>query len=255
MRALSRARRAGWKLIRPLALQVLSHTGTFDVTWRSLRRLHRLGLTVNMAVDGGAARGEWTSGLKKIYPATQVLCVEPRDDSQDDLERVASKLRGVHVAKTLLGDREGEMEFHVHSDQSSVLRNASGSEFGESTRVPLTTLDALVNKLGLPAPDLIKFDLQGSELMALRGSSDCLAHAQAVILEVSLLPLYEDAPLVSDLIGYMDALGFRTYDILSLWHRPLDNALAFGDFVFVPESSPLVADGRWSANAPWERKR
>jgi FkbM family methyltransferase len=255
MSALSRVKRAGWKLVRPLALQALSHTGTFDVTWRSLRRLRQLGLTVHMAVDGGAARGEWTAGLKKIYPAAQVLCVEPRHDVQADLKRVVAKLPGVQIAQSVLGDREGEIEFHVHSDQSSVLKNASGFEFGESRRLPLTTLDACVNARGLPKPDLIKLDLQGSELLALRGAKDCLAHAQAVVLEVSLLPLYEDAPLLADLIGFMAEAGFRTYDIVSLWHRPLDKALAFGDFVFVPDTSPLVADGRWSTRAPWERTR
>jgi FkbM family methyltransferase len=253
--SLSRIKRAGRRLVRPLALQALRRTGTFDVTWRSLRKLRDRGLEVNMAVDGGAASGEWTTRLKKLYPNAQVLCIEPRDDARDHLDRLASKLPGIHVAKTTLGDREGEIDLHVHGDQSSVLRNASGSEFGDIERTTVRTLDALVKSRGLPPPDLIKLDLQGAELMCLRGSPDCLAQAQAVILEVLVLPLYKDAPLLADLIGFMTGAGFRTYDIVSLWHRPLDGALAYGDFVFVRESSPLIADGRWSSHAPWEAVR
>jgi FkbM family methyltransferase len=251
----SRLGRKGWRLLRPLALQALRHTGTFDVTWRSLRNLRDRGLHVSMAIDGGAAIGEWTARFKRLYPDARVLCVEPRQEAQNELERLTAKLPGVHVAKTLLGDHDGQVEFHVHSDQSSVFKNATGSDFGELRHVPMTTLDTLVETLGLSRPDLIKLDLQGAELMCLRGSTRCLAHAEAVILEVQIAPLYKDAPLLADVIGFMANAGFRTYDVLSLWHRPLDGALAYGDFVFVREESPLMADGRWSARAPWEAVR
>jgi len=250
-----RTRRVGWKLLRPLALQALRHTGTFDVTWRSLRQLRERGLQVRMAIDGGAAVGEWTAGFKKLYPQAAVLCIEPRDEVQADLERIAGNLPGVSIAKTLLGDRQGEIAFYVHKDQSSVLRNARGSTFGETRRDSVTTLDALVKERSLSLPDLIKLDLQGSELACLRGATDCLAHAQMVMLEVLVLPLYKDAPLLADIVAFMASAGFRTYDIVSLWHRPLDGALAYGDFVFVREDSPLLADGRWSARAPWEAVR
>jgi FkbM family methyltransferase len=251
----SRIKRAGWRLLRPLALQALRRTGTFDVTWHSLRRLRHRGLELHMVVDGGAATGEWTAGLKRLYPDAQVLCIEPREDSQDELVKLATKLPGIQVARTALGDREGEIEFHVHGDQSSLLKNATGFEFGEIDRTPVVRLDTLIERRGLPPPDLIKLDLQGGELMCLRGAHHCLAHAQAVILEVLVLPLYADAPLLADLVRFMAEAGFRTYDILSLWHRPLDGALAYGDFVFLREGNPLMADGRWSSRARWEATR
>jgi FkbM family methyltransferase len=255
MTRLSRIKGAAWRSLRPLALQALRHTGTFDVTWRSLRKLRDRGLEVNTAIDGGAAIGQWTARFKRIYPDAQVLCIEPREEAHEELERRAAKLPGIQVAKTLLGDHDARVEFHVHSDQSSVFRNASGSEFGKVEHVPMTTLDALVRERDLPAPDLIKLDLQGAELMCLRGATECLAHARAVILEVQILPLYKDSPLLADLTAFMASAGFRTYDILSLWHRPLDGALAYGDFLFLRESSSLMADGRWSARAPWEAAR
>jgi hypothetical protein len=133
-----------------------------------------------------------------------------------------------------------------------MLKNASGFDFGVTERVPVATLDGLTDKFSLPLPDLIKLDLQGAELICLRGAHACLEHAQAVVLEVQLLRLYEHTPLLADIVGFMGEAGFRTYDIVSLWHRPLDGALAYGDFVFVRDNSPLVADGRWSKRARWE---
>ncbi len=255
MNSIQRIKRFGWGLLRPVALQALRHTGTFDVTWRSVRKLRERGMQVRVAIDGGAAVGDWAGKFKTIYPDAQVLCIEPRDEPQEELARLAGRVPGIHVAQTLVGEAETEVAFHVHKDQSSILKNASGSDFGETKQMPMTTLDALIKQRNLSWPDLIKLDLQGAELQCLRGAPECLKHAQAVLLEVLVLPLYKDAPRLADLVGYMAEQGFITYDICSLWHRPLDGALAYGDFVFVRADSPLIADGRWSRDAPWEAIR
>ena len=220
--------------------------GQFDITALKLRKARDRGLKVATAVDGGAAEGLWTRQLKTIWPDAGVLCVEPREDTQPALRQLAREMPGVTVAQTLLGDREGEVEFYVHRDQSSMLPDAQGREWGEKRRAPITTLDALLAKLNLPDPDLLKLDLQGAELDCLRGASRCLAAAEAVLLEVSLIELQKGMPLMADVIPFMAQRGFRVYDILSLWHRPLDGALAQGDFLFAAERSGLLADTRWS---------
>ena len=115
----------------------------------------------------------------------------------------------------------------------------------------MTTLDALVRKMKLPFPELIKLDLQGAELQALAGASECLAHAQAVMLELSFIPLQKNWPLIGDVIPFMKERGFICYDIAGLWHRPLDGALAQGDFVFLNQNNKLRADSRWSDKDMW----
>ena len=244
--AIKKLKRVVWRAARPLALQLLRHTGTFDVTWRSLRKLRDRGLKVQFAVDGGAATGEWTLAFKKLYRDAQVLCIEPRDSAQADLQALSKKLSGIHIAQTLVGDKEGEISFNESEDQSSVLAHSSGKTFGTPKTIAMTTLDKLVTARSLPLPDLIKLDLQGAELMCLRGAAKCLEHAQAVILEVNFIPLYKDSPLAADVMAFMAERGFRCYDILSLWHRPLDGALAFGDMVFIKQGHALLADSRWS---------
>lgn len=225
--------------------------GQFNVEDVRLRRAKALGLDVRVAVDGGAASGDWTRAFKAIYPEAQVVCVEPRDDAQAALRALASQLKGIHIAQTLLGATEGTVEFHVNKEQSSILGDfaasagVAGARSSGAVTTPATTLDALVRRLGLADPDLIKLDLQGAELMALDGATRCLQSAQAVLLEVSFVPFMNGIPLVGEVIPYMTARGFRLYDVLALWQRPLDGALAQGDFLFVNEKSKLVADTRW----------
>jgi FkbM family methyltransferase len=221
--------------------------GQFVVTELKLAKAKQRGLDVRMAIDGGAAEGDWAEQLREIWPHAKVLAIEPRDNAQAALKARAAKVQGMTVAQTLLGPSEGTVDFYESMHNSSVL--ADGPDRGGGTKVsaPMTTLDALVQKLGLPDPDLIKLDLQGYELEALKGASRCLAHAEAVLLEVSLIPLYDRMPLIGDVVPFMTERGFRLYDITGLWHRPLDGALAQGDFLFIANRSKLFADSRWSA--------
>jgi FkbM family methyltransferase len=77
-------------------------------------------------------------------------------------------------------------------------------------------LDSLAEERGWPLPDFIKLDTQGSELDILRGAPRCLAHARGLQIECNILDYNEGAPLLPEVIGFMDAAGFRPYDITQL---------------------------------------
>jgi hypothetical protein len=50
-------------------------------------------------------------------------------------------------------------------------------------RVRTATLDSLLHEEEIPAPDYIKMDIEGAELMALRGASECIQrHRPAIFL-------------------------------------------------------------------------
>lgn len=220
--------------------------GQISVLHLRMPSLKRRGLEVKCAVDGGAASGDWTKQCKAVYPDATILCIEPRDDQQAALRQLAAEHSNIVIAKTLVGPREGDVPFYVCGDQSSVMPDARNADFGQRTTTPMTTIDALVAKTGVPQPDLIKLDLQGFELDALRGATECLKHASALMLELSFFHLQENQPLAEDVIAFTREHGFRLHDIPALWHRPLDGALAQGDFVFIKEGHPLLKDDRWN---------
>src|SRR5436309_3230215 len=159
--------------------------GQFDIWPVKLAAAKQRGLELRCVIDGGAADGGWAREVKQIYPDAVLVCVEPRADAQDELRAFAAALSGVKIAQTLIGPEEGQVEFHEAGPQSSALPNSRGQAFGKTSTSPMTTLDALVKKLAVPWPDLIKLDLQGFELDALRGAKQCLEHAQALLLELS----------------------------------------------------------------------
>ena len=220
--------------------------GQFFAEAYKLRRARDLGLKVEFAVDGGAARGNWVRMFKGVYPAASVLCVEPREDEQDNLSAVAREYEGVMVARSLLGAAEGQAALFVDGEQSSIMPNAQGQAFGTPASMAATTLDNLLTRRALPWPDYIKLDVQGAELVCLGGASRSLMHACAVQLEVSLLPFQKGQPCLAEVVAFMKERAFVSYDVLSSTVRPLDGAWGQADILFVKEESPLRADARWS---------
>jgi hypothetical protein len=62
-----------------------------------------------------------------------------------------------------------------------------------------------------------------------------------VILEVSLLPYNEGAPLFGEVVAFMAKAGFAVYDFCGQHRRQSDHALFQTDVVFVRADSSLRA--------------
>jgi FkbM family methyltransferase len=63
-------------------------------------------------------------------------------------------------------------------------------------------------------PDFIKVDTQGAELEILKGSERILKeYSPIVTCETWCAEVYKDAPLMHEVIGYMDSLGYQVFDM------------------------------------------
>jgi FkbM family methyltransferase len=180
-----------------------------------------------------------------------MLAIEPRQAAQAALEKTSKELGSFSIAQVALAESERFTSFNEHGAQSSILNSNNGTRFGRTGEVKTTTLDLLLERMDLGFPDFIKLDLQGAELLCLEGAQKCLDKAVFIQLELSFIQLYEKSPLFDEVVAYMKQRGFICSDILGLWHRPLDGALAQGDFLFIRETHPLRSDKRWSDESTW----
>ena len=111
--------------------------------------------------------------------------------------------------------------------------------------IPARTLDGLfADVISRNSRVLLKLDLQGYELHALRGATNVLPHIEAVLTEVSFFAqAYE--PSIAELLAFLNDAGFELYDVAALAGRTRDNRLRQGDFVFVRKGSELLKDCHW----------
>ena len=198
-----------------------------------------------VCLDIGAYQGTWTLDLKGIFPATAILMLEGQSEKEEALKKLKEQFSDVDYRIALLGAQESSVTFQKYETASSVLteHHATGAT---TETIKLQLLDKLVEKTPFENPDLIKIDTQGYELEILKGGEKTLLSAEFVLLEVSMLDIYKNGPLVADVIAFMNARGFVLYDICSLMRRPLDKALFQSDFLFAKENSVFRKDKRWS---------
>jgi FkbM family methyltransferase len=89
--------------------------------------------------------------------------------------------------------------------------------------------------------DLIKLDIQGAELMALRHGVERLRAAVAVQTEVEFLPMYVDQPMFADVDQFIRQHGFMFHRFYPTYSRVVRPMVVGGD-VFAGLSQVLCAD-------------
>jgi FkbM family methyltransferase len=214
-----------------------------------LAHARSLGFEPRTVFDGGAFVGSWTLAVSGLFPLAQFVVVEPNPFLQEALR---AKLNAIQpspvIVEAALGFNSGTASFNIWGDPSmdmsaSLLRNAQGPADTVVT-VNVETLDRLAERHGR-MPDLLKLDLQGAEVPALKGAPRCLEHAEMVIAEFGCLTAYEGRTTPRELLDLLYDAGFVLYDIVDSLYRPFDGALAGGDFFFVKASSPLRRHRLW----------
>jgi FkbM family methyltransferase len=207
-----------------------------------LGNLRRAGFTPSGAIDGGAYRGEWTRQLWRIWPHCPVLLVEPQPTERERLQRLARRVRGCGLVTAALSHRQGSAAFRLAGSGSGMADDPA--EPG-CIVVEATTLAALLAARPTFSPNLLKLDLQGHELAALRGAGDALPRFEVIVLEVSLLRI-GNVPIFHEVDAFLQAHGFQLYDLVPQHYRPLDGALWQIDAFYVRRDSPLVASRAWA---------
>jgi FkbM family methyltransferase len=174
--------------------------------------------------------------LKPLMPQTRFFLLEAMAKHEPQLER-----SGEPYAIVVLGQEDGaEKTFYESAayapgtgDSYYLERTAAYSaEAVRPSRQITRRLDSLVEERAWPLPDFIKLDTQGSELDILRGAGKCLAHASALQIECNVLNYNEGAPMLPEVLQFMQSAGFRLYDIVQLHFTP-QRQLLQTDMIFV----------------------
>ena len=89
--------------------------------------------------------------------------------------------------------------------------------------------------------DLLKIDVQGSELTIFRNGRDTLAGAVAVHTEMSFVPLYLDQPLFGEVDAELRAQGFVLHTFAALKKWPIAPGVFEGN-IFTTHQQHIEAD-------------
>ncbi|HIL79739.1 MAG TPA: FkbM family methyltransferase [Myxococcales bacterium] len=184
-------------------------------------------------LDIGACEALDSIKYSEMFPKARVLAFEPLPAN---VEKIRSNLvkyghENIVVIPEALSEIQGRATFFCSSghpvgkansldwdygNKSSSLLAPLGTKrthpwlkFDEEIVVPVNTLKNVCMQHNVDSIDLIHMDVQGGELMVLKGAGDVIERIKLIWMEVEAIELYEGQPLKSEVGGFMRAHGFN----------------------------------------------
>lgn len=181
-----------------------------------LSKVLRPGMTF---VDVGANLGLYTLyAARKVGPNGRVISIEPSSREVAILKRNIdlNALTNVQIHQVALSDRTAEVELLVACARQSG-HNTLGS-FGYNTpldhreKILAQPLDALVRAEHLSRVEVIKMDVEGAELGALRGAIETLeSFRPTLLMELSDRHLRNQNATSAEVLALLSQHGYRLY--------------------------------------------
>lgn len=210
-------------------------------------RLSRQGILPKTVLDLGANVGQFTIASSKLWTGVHVHAFEPLPECIEALRANVRGFPNVTVYPLAVGDSEGELDFFVNSynQVSSALPLSRvrleafpDAQVISTLKVPLTTLDKTLSGQDLPEPVLLKMDVQGYEDRVLKGAAAVLQHVHYVLMELSLVPLYEGELVFMEMVAMMQGYGFRFLRPINWLLSPQGGEMLEVDALFIRADRP-----------------
>jgi FkbM family methyltransferase len=186
--------------------------GNYELEHQAIVREYvRPGMNV---LDLGANAGYFTLAFAALGARTWAF--EPLATNVVNLIRhiTLNRLDTVTVIQAAVADRTGMSGFCAFNN-NAVGKLADDSEY----RVPTVSLDELIAAQTIPTPDFIKMDIEGAEVLALKGSRALLAKRRTHWL----ISLHGNAPNTTEAAvhGILRDAGYRWRQTGERWEEIL----------------------------------
>ena len=149
--------------------------------------------TDDVLYDIGSSVGAWSIPAAAKASSGKVISFEPDPENRQRLQAnyELNSLTNFQIMPIALGDKPGELALFTAGVQAASPSLRPVNKISTSIKVKIETVDDLIARKEIPLPTIVKIDIEGAEMMALKGMSSLLRSdkkPRALVLE--LHPLY-----------------------------------------------------------------
>ncbi|QHT68840.1 FkbM family methyltransferase [Rhodocytophaga rosea] len=198
----------------------------------------------DLIIDVGANSGQYGVLLREIGYVGKIISFEPIPAIFTLLQKTASQDSKWEIHNYAIGNEDGTISINVSENtySSSILpmlnthlEAAPESRYVKQESIAIKKLSSILTSAYLTKYKsiLLKIDVQGYEMPVIEGAIPLLPGIKMVQTELSFVPLYEQAPLYTDIIEKMKETGFDFFTFIPEFIDQSSGRLLQADGVFV----------------------
>jgi FkbM family methyltransferase len=184
------------------------------------------GFNFNKVLDIGAYEGNWTKMFKQLYPFSKILMIEANSDKEKILKKIGSYNIAVLGAENNKKVNYYKGENYAETGNSVYLEN-SEIKFKSEER-EIQTLTSLLGPND--SFDLIKMDVQGSELDIIKGGLNIIKNTKFLLIELQNFNYNSGAPRIEVVVSFLKDLDFEFIDVFDLLYSYDGRLIALDGF-------------------------
>lgn len=193
-------------------------------------------------LDIGANEGKISQKYGELFSNLCVYAFEPFPESYTKLKEISKAKSYIKPYNIAISNFNGNQTLYcnVYNETNSLFpSNLISPEIDcltksvNSIKVETITIDEFFYTKKLDSIDILKMDIQGSELLALEGAVQCLKQDKIAIIytEVEFISMYKNQPLFLDIANYLNSQNYVIYGLYNFNY--INNQLAWCDAIFI----------------------
>ena len=166
------------------------------------------GIVPATLIDVGANRGQFSLLVRTLHPGARIYAFEPLSRPAAKFERLFHGDAQTTLHRCAIGPQTiDRMTMYVskEDDASSLLPHAATVT---TESVAVNRLDEILEASDIVRPALLKLDVQGYEILALKGCGRLLDVMDFVYAEVSFVTNYQGQALADEVLRFLFDNGF-----------------------------------------------
>lgn len=233
------------KLFRSLGVEVSGYTPTQSISAQIVASLNYY--NIDLVLDIGANCGQFAEDIRSGGYVGKIISFEPLSSAYSALVKASVADNEWEVyERCAIGAKGGVAVINIaaNSASSSILNMmdshidaAPHSAYIGTETVPVLTLDSIFRDFADVYKSIfVKIDVQGFEWEVLDGAIATIPHLRGLLIEMSIIPLYQNQHLWEEIVQRLKVSGFHLWALQPGFTDPKNGRTLQFDGIFFRHS-------------------